>query len=184
MHQLSEKEIEELLKHPSKAKMRHVIDRFLDDETFRPSIVDLAVGKNHPYSWRAAWVMKFAAREKPESWYPFLEIITEALPEMETHQQVGCFIRELIPMPLNEEQRDRLLQRSLDELEGVQEVEYSKAYAVEVLDKYVVDFPELTREFTLFIERALEYTEHAYFRNKAIKILKKWKKKYPEHLAE
>lgn len=166
------------LKHPNKAAMRPLIDRFIEEPSYREVVVKMALSKDHPYSWRAAWVMKFAAREKPESWHPFLEEITLALPQMETHQQVGCFIRELIPMRLNEEQRDRLLQRALDELEGMQEVEYSKAYAVEVLDKYVADYPELAREFALFIQQALVHGEHIYFVNKARKILGKWVKKY------
>jgi hypothetical protein len=164
------------LKHPSKAGMQPLIDRFVRDPAFRDTVVGLSISQDHPYSWRAAWVMKWAIRADRSCWNKHLDQIIRALPEITTHQQLGAFLRELASLELTEEQRELLLSKAIDELETQRETEYTKAYAVEVLDRSVRDYPELAREFTLIVERALETLEKAYARNKAIKALKRWAK--------
>ena len=164
------------LKHPSKAGLKPLIERFVRDEAFQKTVVQLALGHDHPYSWRAAWVMKFAIRQDPECWNAHLDAILESLSEIHTHQQIGTFLRELAPLPLTEVQRDLPLSKAIDELEKERETEYTKAYAIEVLDRYVDDYPELAREFSFIVERCLETLEKAYARNKALKALKRWSK--------
>lgn len=166
------------LQHPSQKGMTPLIDRFLVDPNFSGLVVNMALGDDHPYSWRASWVMKFAFRQEPSTWTPYLELITSSLPELKTHQQIGSFIPALTQCDLTEEQGDRLLNLAIDELEKERETEYTKAHAVDVLHKYVKHYPELASEFCLITERAIETAQKPYFRNKAIKRVKQWNTKH------
>jgi len=166
------------LQHPSQKGMKPLIDRFLREPEYRATVVYMALSEDYPFAWRASWVMKFAFRQNPSTWTPFLERITSALPELKTHQQIGSFIPSLTKCDLSEEQGDRLLNLAIDELEKERETEYTKAHAVDVLHKYVSHYPELAGEFCLIVERAVETAQKPYFRNKALKRVKQWSTKY------
>lgn len=166
------------LQHPSQAGMKPLIDRFLKESEYRDLVVEMALGDDYPFAWRAAWVMKFAFRQDPNTWTPYLERIITALPHLKTHQQLGSFLPSLVKCPVTEKQADLLLNVAIDELEKERETEYTKAHAVDILHRFVKDYPELASEFCLIVERAVETAQKPYFRNKALKRVQQWNTKY------
>ena len=168
------KTVREVLHRSSKktgleaASMAESSDEFLEE------LLNLSLGNEKPFSWRASWAILYLAEKNPSRLRPHLREISDKLPELKNHTQLGSFLRMFDVMLFDLDDFGHLFDFCLHTIRMPQEREYLHVIAMNILTKFGRTYPELIPEILENVKLAKENFTMRHCLVKAANVLKEF----------
>ncbi len=140
------KELFDELKDMRKSAVDALAKKSLTDAILWMDLLNIALNPEKDRHWRAAWVLQQTASENPDLFYPHLERILAALPEIKYHTHLGCWLDILPKIKADLSEHAYLIDMSVEILRNQDLPAYIKWYAIKVMGYFVELEPDLAPE--------------------------------------
>lgn len=121
----------------------------------------------------AAWVISTVAQAQPLTIKPYLPLLVKRLGDKDIHVAVKRnVLRILQDLPLDESIQEPLMNHCFEYLTHHGEALAVRAFALSLLARLALVYPELNNELKIIIEDALQHEPAASFKSRAKKVLK------------
>ena len=166
---------EALLKEHSKTNSLKIANYIGDDDERFSRLIKIFTSNDYRLVQRSAWVLSIIAEEHPYLVNPYLPLLIKQL-HLPLHDAVKRNVLRLLQfIDIPEAFWGELTDLCFQILTNGKEPIAIKVFAMTVLEKIVLHYPELKNELIIIIEDQLPYSS-AGFKSRGKKILKSLKK--------
>jgi hypothetical protein len=153
------------LKSVSKVKIEQWKNRALTDDAYFEEIVRIGLTNEKPFCWRCSWVISKVSAIDNTKINPFVSNIILNLQQFKFDSQIGGFLKTLtLVRQIDEEQWGLLVDYCIKIVYDTQRPSHNKYYAIQLLLKASVLYPDLSREFGLVVQQNLPYFTKPYLK--------------------
>lgn len=169
------KKLESLLQENSKSNCDRVVSYVGNNKERFKELMHLMLNGEYRVSQLAAWPLSYVVEKYPALIQPYYKKLIPLLNDTSYHPAVlRSFIRALQYCSIPETYQGIIMDRCFSFIADPQEKAAVKAFALTVLDKLSVEYPEIRPELELIIRQRWD-TETPAFRARAKPILAKKK---------
>ena len=170
------KQPEDILIRSSKKLCLEAAQCASESEEFLDNLIDLSLKNTKPFSHRSSWAILYLGQKHPNVIRPHLRKIVSRLPELESHTQVGSFLRLFDVVKFDHEEFGELLDFCIHVMRMPAEREYVKVIALNIMLRFGKVYPDLAQELIEQIELSQEQFEMSHCKRKAKAVLKELEK--------
>lgn len=164
---------EALLAEHSKEQVGKIVAYIGEDERKLAELMRLFLHDEYRVVQRAAWVVSSVAQSQPRMVHPYLSRLVSRLGDEDIHVAVKRnVLRILQDVPLEQHIQEPLMNHCFDYLTNYGEALAVRAFALSLLARLALVYPELNNELKMIIEDALQHEPAASFKSRAKKVLK------------
>lgn len=162
-----------ILKEHSKAQTERIVKYVGSDKKRFAELMHHFLKGEYRVMQRAGWPLSYCVERHPELIIPFYKQIIDRLEEPGVHEAVTRNIVRLLQYAdIPKRYHGRIMNSCFNLVADHQIAVASKAFALTVLEKLTVTYPEIKPEVKLLIQERWDH-ESAAFHSRARKILKK-----------
>ena len=134
-------------------------------------VMKLAITDEKRYSWHAAWVIKYLAEIKAELIINNIDFLARNIENIVYESSLGSILKVFVETSFNLNDYLNILDFCIEILPNSKK-SFIKYYALDILQKYAIEFPELKPEIIQSIEISIPHFETKSLKNKAQKLIK------------
>lgn len=163
---------EAILAEHSKTNTQKIVQWIGNDPEKVRKLIDILLNDEYRVVQRAAWIMSDIAKIHPDLVREYIPILVEKLKDTNAHIAVKRNIYRLLQfVELPETIHGDLMNDCFDSLMNPREALAVRAFAMSILARLAVTYPEISNELRLIIEDALQHEAAASFKSRAKKVL-------------
>lgn len=156
----------------SKDQTGKIITWIGDDPSRTALLMQVFLQDEYRVVQRAAWVLSGLAQLHPSLMLPYLPLLASRLGDKSAHIAVRRNIFRLFQyVPLPEPVHAPLMQHAFEALADQKEALAVRAFAMSVLARLALLYPEINNELRLLLEDALAQPQAPSFKSRAVKVL-------------
>lgn len=164
---------EAFLTEHSKNQTDKIITWIGDDPSRIALLMQLFLHDEYRVVQRAAWALSGLAQRHPALMLPYLPLLASRLGDETVHIAVRRNIFRLFQyVPLPEPVHAPLMQYAFDALANQKEALAVRAFAMSVLARLALLYPEINNELRLLLEDAMAQPQAPSFKSRAAKVLR------------
>ena len=164
--------VKALAKEHSRKGVNKVVDYVGDNKSRFKVLIEAFFTGPYRITQRAAWPLGVIGEAHPVLFKPYLRRLLKLMKQEAIHDAVKRNgFRILLFVDIPSFIQGELIDLCFNVVQTKTEAIAVRVFAMMVLDKLIIDYPELQRELRILIEEELPYAKPA-FRSRGIKILK------------
>jgi hypothetical protein len=143
----------DLLKTPGKGFVYKLTDEALKNKELFLALLEISLGNEKPYAWRACWIMRHIAKENPEMIKAHIPAILDAFNSFPYDSQKGIYLQICATLAIDNPNTGHLIDFCFLALKTEYKHMYLQLYALQFLMAITKKYPELNEELILALEQ-------------------------------